>query len=504
MKLLLLLILVLPLVFAQRLDVNDFTYVGAFRFPASIPTDTSTWAYGGTGLTYNPNGDPNGPNDNFTGSLFSISHDYQQYVGEISIPLPVISTSKNAAELPIATTIQPFADITEGLMQQANNDNLGDIAYQNGNLYWTVFEYYNLGTNYLSHGVSTTDLSNPHAQGVWRLGSQNDPEFFSSRTSNYLTSIPQTWTDLYAPSMTLASGRHREAGAFGGSKGPALYAYKPETLPYGASLQSKPLLWYNETYTYPEYKACDYWSGAAWIQAGNKSALLIAGRKSFGDEYYGDARPTDCTIDKGYHCDPYESQIILYDTDELGAIANGYEKPYQAQPYAIIRPTEYFWGTCSGELGGAAYDSVHRTLYVIERGVDFTRNDAMPLIHVFKINTNEPTPNSSNQTTTQNAATNVSNSTPIQENPSNSPTYSQTSTPSVIANNEPEVVKQNTTPLVYTEENESKPTSTNTTSASVKPTEDNNLLTIILLAVVVLIIVIIASTYVIYKTLRKK
>jgi len=93
---------------------SDLAYLGAFRLPSDAPDEVG-WMWSGEALTYYPDGDPDGPDDGFPGSLFGTGHNWNQYVSEISIPVPVISPGKNLEELNTATTLQPFQDIRGGL-----------------------------------------------------------------------------------------------------------------------------------------------------------------------------------------------------------------------------------------------------------------------------------------------------------------------------------------------------------------------------------------------------
>ncbi len=98
---------------SNLIQPEDLTYLGAFRLPGE--SGGSSWEYSGYAMTYYPNGDPAGPEDGFPGSLFAVGHDQQQFVSEISIPEPIISSAKNPADLNTAVTLQPFADIRGGL-----------------------------------------------------------------------------------------------------------------------------------------------------------------------------------------------------------------------------------------------------------------------------------------------------------------------------------------------------------------------------------------------------
>ncbi|GJQ57857.1 MAG: hypothetical protein D8M57_03805 [Candidatus Scalindua sp. AMX11] len=377
---------------------QDLVYEGAFRFPSG--GENSRWSYGASGFTFYPNGDSTGPNDGYPGSLYGIGHDHHQLVAEISIPKPVTSLGKNAAELNVATFLQDFADITGGLRSQIGVDKVGGLSYlpkmgaqATGKIYWTIYEYYNAnGVDYLSHGWSELNLSKVQAKGVWHVGPKNNSEFHSMRSADYIFEIPASWADIHVGNKYLASGRHREAGAFGSSEGPALFAFGPyndgNPPGNGAVLDAVPLIWYPKGGGYyPDYSECDRWGGGAWLTAGEKSAVVFVGSKALGDTYYGDGRSFDCSNAKGYHCTPYEPQIIFYDPEDLTSVANGGKKPYQVVPYAIFRPAGFMWDQCRVDLGGAAFDRARGLLYVFQKSAERVTNsyESYPLAHVFKI-----------------------------------------------------------------------------------------------------------------------
>ncbi|MCP5007917.1 MAG: hypothetical protein GY941_28885 [Planctomycetes bacterium] len=377
---------------------EDLVYMGAFRFPTG--GGESRWSYGANGFTYYPGGDTAGASDGYPGSLYGIGHDHHQLVAEISIPKPVISDSKNAAELNVATFLQPFRDITGGLLSSVVPNKLGGLAYlpKQGSqvtdkIYWTIFEYYNVaGNNHDSTGWSELNLSNVQAKGIWHIGPNDNPEFHGSRSNDYIFNVPKTFADTHFGGKYLVSGRHRGAGSFGSSAGPALYAFGPyndgNPPANGSELDAIALIWYpQDGDLYPEYQDCDRWGGGAWLTDGSKSAVVIAGSKSLGEMYYGPGREFDCSSAKGPHCTPYEPQIIFYDPEDLAAVANGGKNPYKVVPYAIFRPAGFMWDQCRVDLGGAAFDRARGLLYVIQKAAERVTNqyESYPLVHVFKI-----------------------------------------------------------------------------------------------------------------------
>ncbi|MBX3724452.1 MAG: hypothetical protein KF823_00860 [Xanthomonadales bacterium] len=380
---------------------EDLVYLGAFRLPGTEDGPQS-WSYGGRALTYVPTGDPGGGADGFPGSLYGGGHAHHQRVSEISIPAPAIPASFDAAgyaQLPVAQTLQPFADLTGGLRAQAGVDHFGDLAWRPAQpgqsadlLYWTVYEYYNVaGIDFPSHGQSGLNLSQPAAAGPWRLGPAGDPVFHSMRTARYLFNLPQAFADQHLGGKSLVSGRHREAGCCGSSRGPALFAYAPwqdgQPPAPGSHLGAIALLHYPSGGNhFPEYRACDDWSGAVYAQGGGRDAVLVAGRKALGAERYGLGQPGDCDFGiQGYHCDPYESQILFYSPRDLAAVAAGTVPAWQVLPHARLRAGPPFWPTCRAQLGAIAFDEVRTVLYVIQPEAFEDR----PLVHVFRVGGND-------------------------------------------------------------------------------------------------------------------
>jgi len=96
----------------RALSPDHLVYLGAFRLPDD--SGGMGWDYSGHGMTHFPGGNPVGRADDLPGSLFMVGHDHRLQVAEISIPNPVIS--KNLEDLNTAETLQPFADITGGMI----------------------------------------------------------------------------------------------------------------------------------------------------------------------------------------------------------------------------------------------------------------------------------------------------------------------------------------------------------------------------------------------------
>ncbi|CAG0930153.1 hypothetical protein TFLX_01628 [Thermoflexales bacterium] len=376
---------------SQRLQPGDLNYLGAFRLPDEADRPR-TFAYGGSALTFNPNGDPSGAGDGFPGSLFIMGHDRLPYgelpdgnqVAEISIPA-IISTT-DVDQLNQATFLQGFHDVAAGFfvgldeiprvgMQYLETPATGPKIH----LAWGQHLQEDSPSATASHAWFDPNLSSPNVRGTWFIGNQS---LYS--VNGYLLEIPAAWADQYASGRYLGTGRYRDGGWSG--MGPALFAYRPwidasgTPAPAGTRLQETPLLLYeNSTHT-PDIEHClnayqhaDEWEGGAWITTNTgKTAVLFAGTKGTGVKYwYGFINPagseypcveeemvgqftvcrlangsvcpdtdlTECaehTSNRGWWSSRFAAQFILYDPVDLAHVAMGQMQPWEPQPYAVV------------------------------------------------------------------------------------------------------------------------------------------------------------------------
>ena len=387
---------------STMLTPGNFVYMGAIR-PEFGDDGNSRFGLGGWALAFRPDGDAKGPDDGFPGSLYMMGHRHHQLIAEISIPRPFVSTGKQINDLPEAKILQPFADITSGLRSQMTNGSsepfeIGGMFVSGNRLHWTLYKYYNVNqVDYLSHGLSSVDLSNRAIRGLWHLGPQNssDPAWHSYKHAGYICDIPQDIADKYLGGRNLMSGLQISTGRQTSSQGPALFAYKidNENLPQGGSLDALPLLWYPMNAEMAGHHPTDSWQGAAWLKVGDKQAIIVVGRKGLGPVYYGMPREGECYDYKGYHASSYEAQMLFYQPED---IIRG------AKTRVPDTPTAYRWDAntpggsfdrftyqkCRKELGGMALDRTNSLLYISEINAGFSDAnewEEIPLIHVFKV-----------------------------------------------------------------------------------------------------------------------
>jgi hypothetical protein len=402
---------------SKRIQPSDLVYRGAFRLPG--PSGGSDWDYSGSGFTHYPDGDPNGADDGFPGSLFGLGHDHQLFVSEINIPAPV--NTRDLGSLPIATTLQPFGDLTGGIFAAEEMDiPVAGIEYlppqgdqTSAKLHFVWGQHFQEFEP--SHGWGELDLTNPQSAGPWVFNG-----YSNYVTSDYLFEIPQDWSDLYAPGLRLATGRARE-GLWSG-RGPALFAYAPwldgnppaanavlthlvPLLLYGTQEPGSPDIVSDESTAMAGYTDSDHWVAGAWLTAADKGGVFFVGTIALGDAWYGFANgvvwPHDCAENdscpeppewpydnRGYWAEDFEAQMVFYDPAELAAVAAGQMETWEPQPYAVlslqsvlfepdINPAIYRRDL----IGSAAFDRANGLLYVVERLVDEYKS----VVHVWEL-----------------------------------------------------------------------------------------------------------------------
>ncbi|KPL16754.1 MAG: hypothetical protein AMJ93_15460 [Anaerolineae bacterium SM23_84] len=365
---------------------SDLIYQGAFAYPSG-----GEWAYSGHALAYYPDGDPTGPGDGYPGSLYAAGHAHHDLVGEMSIPEPAIVD--DFEDLPRASALRALADITGGWKD--NCTYAEDCIYREvdgleylphlDKIVWNLRDWYNTsGHDQDSLGWSNLDMSG--AQGVWHIGDRPSEldVFHNAKTCNYLFRAPESFAGETLEGKWLIAGNHREAGAFGGSQGPTLYALAPwedgDPPGSGQELDALALLYYPEIYPgclddpeachFPGYRAKDAWGGGAWVQTAGRTGVLIVGRKGLGDNCYGTADQCGgdpCDPYRGYHAYPYEPKMLFYDPEELSEVVAGIRQPWEVVPYAVYSPASEVIQPACASLGAAAYDQARGLIYVTEQ-----------------------------------------------------------------------------------------------------------------------------------------
>lgn len=353
-------------------------------------------------MAYYPEGDEDGPADGFPGSLFGTGHNWNSYVSEISIPVPVDSSDKNLEELNTAVTLQPFTDIRGDLFDYLEIPRVA-LAYRpaqgeqtTGKLYFAWAPHMGEGDIHATHGWRELTLEQPGSVGAWRIA-----DYWNYVTGDYLFTIPQSWADEHLSGMSLATGRFRDGGQ--GALGPSVIAFAPwqhgNPPPPDSTLAAIPLLLYGSVYTenapaMNNYHPSDEWSGAAWLIAGDKTAVVFVGTKGTGEFWYGcpdgtvwpdePPFPPECP-ERGWWSGGFTGQMLFYDPAELAAVARGEMEPWAPQPYATLDLDRHLYHIASNQqkhhVGAASFDPERGILYVFEPLAD----DEKSLVHVWRV-----------------------------------------------------------------------------------------------------------------------
>jgi hypothetical protein len=371
-----------------RLRIDDLQYLGAFRVPFRPPEGQkwrSEFSYGGTALAYNPN----------SNSLFLVGHDHHQLVAEISIPDPV--KSDTVAGLPTAKMLQPFVDVTGGLKK---DNKIGGLLVDGDRLLWTSYVFYDAaGQAKTSHGVSTLDLLNPNARGMYTL--KGVP---AGAVAGYMSHVPKEWRKKLGVRVLTGLTGIPIVGRSSG--GPAAVGFDPDKLVKKKPTPTITFLYYpvNDQEQHPLARldrTSKLWNlastlpGMVFVCRGGKSAVIFFGRRGLGTYWYGEGvqggnTDTDpYNRDKGPHAPPYEASAWFYDPSDLLAVKSGRRKPWQVKPYLVVKVPDLF--KSDSALGGSAYDPQSGRLYISEMRADKPEEYYyLPVIQVYKIRETRP------------------------------------------------------------------------------------------------------------------
>lgn len=427
---------------SERLLPEHLTYQGAFRLPDEFSWGArgASFSPSGTLLVTGPElliGDGGEPcsYDGVSGC--------QAYYGEVTVPAPVPSADWEA--LPAAALTRPLTAFDGGLVRNMHpshsfvNTFVSGIEYvprrgsqSTDKIYGSVDAWYTEGDfgNASFPTVWFSNLDGSSAQGLFHVGPSTDALFHGRKSGTYLFSIPQWYADQHLGGRTLMTGKSRgtatdmapgldgDGAVEGGSQGPTLLAFAPrDTDSASGDLDARAILYYRVKYDacaapdvgvsgetlscdFPGFSMCDTWTGGGFLESGNRTAVVLLGWKGSTNCYYcGDPEDDsechvpqsewaqDCSVQcnesRGYHCGPYERQVIFYDTSELGASAAGTRDPWSVLPYHTWRPTEFFLqGNTCFDVGGMAVDREGGRLFMIEKGLG---SDNAAVVHVWKM-----------------------------------------------------------------------------------------------------------------------
>lgn len=396
---------------------TNFRHEGAFRLPTSSQ-EYASWAYGGSGLTYYPGGNP-GRSDTLSelpGSLYGFGHSHSMLVGEISIPRP--SVAKGTAPLPRATQLKAFADPwprvypTDGggalraFPDGASGPDAG-LAYHPAAKNVPEGLYYTLADGYATPAdqpnLGSFSLALDKAQGPWFLQGPPPRNVDPSLSSRFAFTLPAAWADKHTGGRSLVVGSKYISGRNVPSQGTTLYAVAPwesGALPAASGVVSAV-----EMLRYPggsdparaqhNYFWDDDAEGAAFLSAGNKSGFWVAYRQTMGDNWYGDPHGQQNALydlpeprwasGKGTCASYRVAAFLAYDPAEIVAVIKGDKKTWEPQPYVMMDLTPFeATQTGMGGAGSLAWDAQGKRMYLMDPNGDPAGN-GVPVIQVFQV-----------------------------------------------------------------------------------------------------------------------
>jgi len=376
---------------------GQLVWDGAFRVPYPN-TGNSTVGYSGWALAYTGNN-----------SVYMVGHDYQQSVGEFSIPAGISSGNTTLAQLPTSAQMQPFASMTHGLAMDAIGQSgsgvyrWGGMLVYGGRLILGEYNSYTTpGSIQKSHWTHSLTTSDNTGTGPFRLAPTTlDPAFMGG----YMASVPSVWQSLLGgPALT---GQCCQSIITRTSFGPSAFAFDPAKLGVAAEpIPTTPLVYYDEAHKQPDgdfesdntsfFNASTQMAGM-FIPEGTRSLLFI-GRQGTGNMCYNNGTnsgPNNClNVPSDPYCPndiihawPYQIQVWAYDLNDLAKVKNGQLSPWQVRPYAIWPLTGNttasklpFWQPCMRPKG-LAFDKASNRVWLSSYQADGDR----PIIHQFKV-----------------------------------------------------------------------------------------------------------------------
>jgi hypothetical protein len=345
-----------------RIQSSNLVYDGSFRVPGGIQAGGSANAgfeYGGTSLAYNP-----GRN-----SLFMVGHDWDQYIGEISIP-SIGGT---------ATALQNPRNALEGRLgsinpSDPNSKKVGGLLVANNRLIVSAYSYYDGNSSQvLSHFSRPLDLSvTGQLTGPVRVGSLGAGFY-----SGYMAPVPSNLQS--ALGNDALTGNCCLGIISRTSYGPGVFSFNSSSLS-GAT----PLAYYPEAH--PELgqwgAASQYFGGSDQVTGvvipnGGQSVLFFGRHGTTFCYGTGDECNDPADNSKGVHGYPYQAYVWAFAVSDLAAVRAGSKQPWEVRPYAVWHLTQLG----GSRVGGAAYDPATSKLYVSQMG----GNGPLPVIHVYTI-----------------------------------------------------------------------------------------------------------------------
>jgi hypothetical protein len=313
-----------------------------------------------------------------------VTNQLTRMVAEVTVPAPLVTSDAN--ELPVATLVQPAADVFDGKRLTIDGDivngvNVGGLLPYKGKLYATAYSYYDaLGKQTLSHFVSNTNLAlTTDAQGPYRIDAPK-----AGYVSGYMTPIPTAWqAALGGPVL---NGNCCVSIISRTSYGPAAFAIDPTQIGASAAAPATPLIYYTPTNPLGAFNGTNqYFNGSTDVVGvafpeGTRSVLFV-GSHGVGAYCYGTG--VECNdpaiASKGNHAYPYKYYVWAYDAADLALVRAGKLDPWVVKPYEIWSMTPSF-AHPTALVYGSTFDPATNRLYIAQ-----ATTTVGPIVQVYRL-----------------------------------------------------------------------------------------------------------------------
>jgi len=407
------------------LHQSDFTYVGAFKLPegrfgALQDTFDDSGGFVG-GNVYN---DPvHGKSLFIPGALSALQVSTRVSIAQVTIPASIQDPNVVGLRgLTTATVVQGFADPSHGIGSQIlTSKGFGTLLVYGGKLIGTEAVAADAAcAQVMSAWVAPLNFAqSSQASGPYGFAVSVPPQILGG---GFMALIPPEWRTALGGSVV--SGNGPTAMMACSTPGPSLYVIDADTLltqpPAGTPIAAQPLVSYVQdgvrntlgtgksnsptqsihgqlipslTVTDPHGRGTftiAYADNAMRIHGvlfpdGTRSVLFV-GRKGLGPYCYGTggAGGGECYdpdwSGTGDHAYPYTEFVWAYDVQDLLAVKNGHQHPWEVVPYTGWALKVYGDGD-GGAAVGIAWDPATRLAYMVVPST----NKVAPLVHVFRV-----------------------------------------------------------------------------------------------------------------------
>lgn len=384
-------------------SIDDFSYVGAFRVPATTGSSVSSMNFALGPIAYNPD----------RHSVFMSSHDHHQALIEFAVPEIVQSTK--ISDLNMATVLQNFSRVLDrapNISGQRPN-RIAGMQYLRGpngpELLMNVNVFYT-GETVTDQALvvrNPNDLAGSVIDGYFELEGRE-------RASGWISPVPSEWHDSLG-GRYLTGHASNIAISSRLSIGPSAYVFDPfhivgrSSVPRPVPTDVRQVFPYEERLHKDNFNVSgenDLWTELSRVHYG----FIIPGTRTFftvgrsgGHNppagWAGICYKDDCPPGVEYggpgasDPDDYYHFYWLWDVNDLIAVRNGTATPFQARPYSrgvFPTPKEFQGPSYYRKIGGGSFDPVSGLLFLTSQMADQQGEyDIAPIVLVYKVNSDQ-------------------------------------------------------------------------------------------------------------------